>query len=326
MVTIKDVAYDAGVSTATVSRVLNNDTRVSKKTRQRVSQSIEQLEYRLYPAARNLKSGKSNTVGVLTPETTNYFFMFLFECFEQILHNAGYSVILCSSNNSIEREKEKLTFLANQFVDGIIAIPVGPDCKHFQDVQKHTPLVFVDRTFSEMHVDSVLVDNMQGAYNAVKLLIRDGYKNIAFVGGDAGSMTSRERYEGYKKALQESNIFVDKELAAFHGLSLEGGYSAMNVLLKNATKIDAYFSVNLMVTLGASKRMLEESEDIQKKLVCAAFDDVYYSSLISWCKYFVSQPLAEMGEIAARRILKRIQFPEQCEFEEVRLPTKLIKN
>ena len=168
MITIKDVAQDAGVSTATVSRVLNKDLKVSDEKRRAVTTSIARLKYRLYPAARSLKMGKSKTVGVIAPELSNYFFMFLCECFERVLHQAGYSMILCCSNNSVEVEKKRLDYLASQFVDGIIAIPVSPVYRHFKRVQEDIPLVLVDRNFDAFNADCVLVDNTGGSYKAVE--------------------------------------------------------------------------------------------------------------------------------------------------------------
>jgi len=324
VVTIKDVAQDAGVSTATVSRVLNKDTNVSEAKRRAVHTSITRLKYRLYPAARSLKMRKSKTIGVIAPELSNYFFMFLCECFEKVLRQAGYSMILCCSDGSVEVEKKRLDYLADQFVEGIIAIPVSPAYRHFKRITQDIPLVLVDRNFNALGADCVLVDNEGGTCKAVNALIGDGFKRIAFLGGDDDSMTSRERFAGYQNALNKAHIDFDRHLAVFSGLNLESGYNAMNEMLERKNLPDAYFCVNLMVTLGAAKRVMEESEAVQKKIVFAAFDDVYYSSLISWCRYFVAQPLQEIGTKAAQLMLERIDNPER-EYCEIRLPTTLIR-
>ena len=325
MVTIKDVAHDAGVSTATVSRVLNENVKVSVQTRRAVNTSIARLKYRLYPAARNLKIGKSKTVGVIAPQLSNYFFMFLFEYFEKILHAAGYSMILCCSDDSVEGEKDRLEYLVSQFVDGIVAIPVSAEYRHFKRVQTDIPLVLVDRSFSALPADCVLVDNAGGSRKAVEALIRDGFVRIGFVGGDKASMTGRERFEGYEQALADAHISVDRALVGETGMNMESGYTAMDTFLRKKQPPDAYFCVNLMATLGASKRVMEEPQNVQKRIVFAAFDDVYYSSLMTWCRYFVSQPLQDIGTQAARLILERIENPKMKEYKEIRLPTTLIK-
>ena len=324
MVTIKDVAQDAGVSTATVSRVLNKDTNVSDEKRKAVHTSIARLKYRLYPAARSLKMGKSKTIGVIAPELSNYFFMFLCECLEKVLRQAGYSMILCCSNDSVEVEKKRLDYLAGQFVDGIIAIPVSPVYGHFKRVHKDIPLVLVDRNFNGLPTDCVLVDNSGGSREAVCALITDGFKRIGFIGGHEESMTSRERFDGYSRALREAGFEVDDTIVVQTGMNLEGGYKAMDAMLSRSEPPDAYFCVNLMVTLGAAKRVMEESEEVQKKIVFAAFDDVYYSSLISWCRYFVAQPMHDIGTKAAELMLERISNPER-DYREIRLPTTLIR-
>ncbi len=333
MPTIKDVATDAGVSTATVSRVLNGDEKVLESTRNSVMKSVEKLGYRVYPAARSLKKRKSNIIGVLIPELSNYFFMQLFEYFEHSLRQNGYSMILCTSNNSIEEEAEMLNYLQGQFVEGIIVIPASFEYKHYERVLKQTPIVFVDRSFSGINADSVLVDNIGGSYEVVSTLIKDGYKSIAFVGGDKNSMTSRERFAGYEKALKDANITIEPDYVLMEGSSIEAGYVAMDKILRQSLnnnsavvqKPDAFFCMNLMSLHGATKRILEESYEVQQSITGAAFDEIFYANLFSWCKYFVSQPIKAMGEEAVRLIIERIENASFSEFKEIRLPTEVVK-
>ncbi len=336
MVTIKDVAVDAGVSTATVSRVLNGDKKVLDVTKDAVTKSVEKLGYRVYPAARNLKKGKSHAIGVIVPELSNYFFMQLFEYFEQTLRENGYSMILCTSNDSVEEEMEMLNYLQSQFVEGIIAIPVSLEYDHFEKMAKHIPFVFVDRSFPSIKADSVLVNNLGGAFDAVTALIDDGFKNIAFIGGDENAMTSNERYTGYRAAMEKAHLTINEDNVLMTGTSMEDGYEAMDRILKRrllsrtldrfATyeSPDAFFCVNLMVLHGATKRVMEESHAVQKSIVGAAFDEIFYANLFSWCKYFVSQPVREMGESAVRLMLERIDNEKKSDYKEVRLETKLL--
>ncbi len=337
MVTIKDVANDAGVSTATVSRVLNRDVRVLDSTRNIVHKSIDKLGYRVYPAARNLKKGKSQSIGVIVPELSNYFFMQLFEYFEHVLRENDYSMILCTSNESVEEEKEMLNYLQSQFVEGIIAIPVSLERKHFEEMTKGIPFVFVDRSFSGIEADSVLVNNTGGAFNAISALINDGFKNIAFIGGDVKAMTTNERYTGYVQAMEDASLCINEDNVLMTGTSMEAGYEAMDRILKRPSlsarldgfsvyKLpDAFFCVNLMVLHGATKRVMEESQQVQRSIVGAAFDEIFYANLFSWCKYFVSQPIKDMGEAAVHLILERIRTENKADFKEVRLETKLLR-
>ncbi len=337
MATIKDVAHDAGVSTATVSRVLNGDKKVLESTRELVTKSVEKLGYRIYPAARNLKKGRSQAIGVIVPELSNYFFMQLFEYFEQKLRLKGYSMILCTSNGSIEEEVEVLNYLQAQFVEGILVIPVSMERHHFEAALKTTPIVFVDRSFSGISADSVLVNNTDGTYDVISSLIQDGYRDIAFIGGDENAMTSRERYLGYEKALLDANIPIDSGIVMRLGSSMEAGYAAMDKLLrrmlkeKSANSCDngfrqhAFFCANLMTLHGATKRVMEEDLEVQKSITGAAFDEIFYANLFFWCKYFVSQPISEMGEVAVNLLLERIENDDQDDYKEVRLKTKVLK-
>ncbi len=335
MVTIKDVAQDAGVSTATVSRVLNDDEKVLDSTRELVNASVEKLGYRVYPAARNLKKRKSHSIGVIVPELSNYFFMQLLEYFELTLRENGYSMVLCSSNDSVEEEIKMLNYLQGQFVEGIIVIPVSLERKHFDNVVTSIPFVFVDRSFHNIHADSVLVDNIDGTFDVIDALLFDGYKNIAFLGGDKNAMTSSERFQGYKKALNKAKIAINDDNVLMTGTSMESGYEAMDRILKrsqfnNNTKLggyerpDAFFCVNLMVLHGATKRVMEESQKVQRSIVGAAFDEIFYSNLFSWCKYFVSQPIQDMAVKTVSLLLERIQNTSNSDFEEIRFKTKLL--
>lgn len=325
MVTIKDVAADARVSTASVSRVINNDSRVAPATRERVLASIAKLQYRINPTARSLKLGESRMVGVIAPELSNIFFMTLFEQIERTLRKAGYTMILCSSNNSVAGEIEMLGYLADRLIDGLIVIPLGVEGKHFKTMEeKNIPLVFVDRRIEGIRADSVLADNASGTYEAVSALIRDGFTRVGFVGGDLNQMTSRERYEGYRSALKDRGIPLEKNFISHTGLELEDGYQGMKTLLRKDNPPDAYFFVNLTTCLGAAQSIMEEPHEIQERLVCASFDHVFYSGLLRCCRYFVAQPIEEMGVHAVRMILNRIRNTTEDSFDSVRLQTKLI--
>ncbi len=324
MITIKDVASDAGVSTATVSRVLNKDLRVSGATREKVVTSITKLRYRMHPAARTLKVGESKLIGVIAPELSNIFFMALFEYVERTLRKDGYTTVLCSSNNSVAGEIEQISYLSDRLVDGLIVIPVGSEGQHFTAVrEKGIPLVFVDRSFTDVQADSVLVDNEFGAYQAVNALVRDGFTRIGFVGGDMGQMTSRERYKGYQSALRDAGLPLEEEFVSLSGMAIEGGYYGMQNLLDKKGHPDAFFFVNLMTCLGAVQLITEKPRRIQEKLVCASFDNVFYSSLLLCCRYLVDQPVEEMGTLAATMILERIRKADR-DIRSVRLKTKLI--
>lgn len=327
MATIKDVALDAGVSTATVSRVLNKDYRVSDAMRRRVFSSIKKLDYRVHPVAQTLRLGKSKTIGVIIPDMTNFFFMNLFEYMEEVLRKSGYTAVLCSSRNSIEGEIEQLGYLMEKQVDGLVVVPIGTDGLHLSTViEQGTPVVCVDRTLTDLHADSVMVDNEEGVYKAVMALINDGYRRIGFIGGDIEQMTCYERYLGYCRALRDAGIPHDEELVSFSGVAMHDGYYGMKEMLGKPNPPGAVFFVNLMICLGATQYIMEMPKETQENLVCASFDDVFFSSLLHRCRYFVSQPVEEIGELAAHLVLQRLNREEVAEATKtIRLNTELIQ-
>lgn len=327
MATIKDVALDAGVSTATVSRVLNKDYRVSDAMRRRVFSSIKKLDYRVHPVAQTLRLGRSRTIGVIIPDMSNFFFMNLFEYLEETLRKSGYTAVLCSSRNSIEGEIEQLSYLVEKQVDALVVVPIGTDGAHLSAViEQGTPVVCVDRTFTDLPADSVMVDNEEGGYKAVKALIDDGYRRIGFVGGDLEQMTCYERYLGYCRALQEANIPLEDEFVSFSGMAMHDGYYSMKEMLEKPDHPEAYFFVNLMICLGATQHIVEKPKEVQDRVVCASFDDAFFSSLLHRCRYFVSQPVEEIGILAAHLVLQRLNRKDGEETTKtIRLNTELIQ-
>jgi len=325
--TIKDVALDAGVSTATVSRVLNKDFRVSEAKRRRVYSSIEKLDYRIHPFARTLRLGQSKTVGVIIPDMSNFFFMNLFEYMEEIFRKNGYTAVLCSSRNSVEGEVEQLSYLMEKQVEGLVVVPMGTDGTHFSPIMEQgLPIVCVDRTFIDLPADSIMVDNEEGGYKAVRALIDDGYRRIGFVGGDMTQMTCYERYLGYCRALQEAGIPLEEEFVSMSGMAMHGGYYSMKEMLSKENPPDAFFFVNLMICLGATQLIMEQPKEVQDRLVCASFDDAFFSSLLHRCRYFVSQPVEEIGVLAANTVLNRLNRKEAAgAAKTIRLNTELIQ-
>ncbi len=327
MFTIKDVASDAGVSTATVSRVLNKEENVSEVTCRKVNASITKLGYRLHSAASTLKSGKSRIIGVIVPELSNIFWMTLFEYIEDILQKAGYIMVLGSSGNSVAGEIRQLDSLQDRMVDGIIVIPCSQEGTHFKKIlDKGLPLVFLDRWIPEIHADSVLVDNEGGTYDVIRALISDGFQKIGFVGGDMSHVIFRERFSGYKHALMDAGIPFNEKYTYLSGIVLETGYFGMKRLLEKKDHPDAFFYVNLMTSLGAAQYLIKEAPEIQKKIVCAGFDNVYFSSLLC-CRYLVAQPEKEMGKLVAQMILDKVRHTDSCTEENrvIRLKTELIR-
>jgi LacI family transcriptional regulator len=306
--TIKDVAKLAGVSIATVSRVLNKLGVVNLETEQRVHSAMIALHYQRNAVARSLKMRRTKSIGIIAPELSNTFFSEIVEQLEILLAPMGYAFLFCSSQNSIEEEKRKLSLLLERNVDALVVIPVSDVGTHFTGPAfDATPMVMVDRQISSLECDVVLVDNRRGAYDVTCALIREGFSEIGFLGGDKHVHTSVERLNGYLDAMKEFGLSVDPEFVLLGGMTQQAGYVLMGEAIHKEHCPKAFFIVNDMVHIGASSFLLSKcSKEIQDAMAFSAFDYLYYAPLLKFCHYAVAQPLEKIGEATARLLVQRI--------------------
>jgi LacI family transcriptional regulator len=325
--TIRDVAEAAGVSTATVSRVVNGDRRVHAETAEKVRRAIDDLGYNMNQVARSLKTRATRTVGVVAPSLESGFFTLLTDSLDRELSAHGYSLLFCSSRESAAEEAKRLRLFAERLVDGIIMVPALESGRHVLEARdRGIPIVLVDRLAGDLSLDAVLVDNEGGAYEATMALVKDGYERIGFIGGSVAVTTSRERYEGYRRAMAEASLAVEPRFERFGSLHIDSGYRAMADLLSQPDAPDAYFIVNADNHVGATNYLMTEGAAFRDKVVFAAFDEMPYAPLLQFCRYSVSQPMAEMGVQAARMVLDRIEGRREGEPEVLRLKTTLIRH
>jgi LacI family transcriptional regulator len=317
--TVRDVAALAGVSTATVSRCFDPafSHLVTAETRQRVLSAAEQLQYTINHVARSLKTKSTKTVAVIAPELSNDFFMELTEAMDQILEQAGYTLLVASSSNSVAEEQKRLSLFAERLVDGIILIPSGARGDHLQQLSRQgMPLVLVDRLVEGCSLDAVLSENEAGSAALTRALIQDGYTRIAFVGGDISISTARERLAGYGRAMAEAGLSAEGDLIRLGGMGVSDGYNRMDELLQSRNPPEALVAVNLLVHLGMQRRLLEaiKKDHPLPAFAIAAFDETAYSAFLPFCKYIAAQDIAGLGRLAAERILFKID-------ESKRLPS-----
>lgn len=328
--TVKDVARHAGVSTATVSRVLNADGKVTDATRERVLASVKALGYKINSVARSLKTRHTRTIGILAPDLAGDFFMYIAESLDRELSAHGYSLVVCSTWNSVEEESRRLHHLVERLVDGIVVIPVSDRGQHFSYLrERNIPVVFLDRTVSDFSADAVLVDNEEAAYGATKALIGEGHRRIGFLGGTSDISTSRERLEGYSRALAEAGIMQEGEFVRLGRPTLPFGYRSMEEMMKRDDSPDAWFIVNAFMHMGATNYLLTQGGERAKRIVFASFDEMPSAPLMRFCRYSVQQPIAELGRSAARLIIHRITEGLSAQKpgpETVRLRTRLIRH
>src|SRR5690606_27191494 len=232
--TIHDIAKKLNITASTVSRALKNHPRISEETKKAVLKVAEKLNYQPNHIAAALRNGRSKIIGIIVPTADRSFFSSVVRGIEEIANSAQYNVMICQSYDNYEKEVATVEALLNARVDGIIAsfAKGTEDFEHFLKVKnKGIPLIMFDRSNEELEVSSVIIDDYQGAYNAVKHLINQGYKRIAHFTGFKKISIYRERYRGYREALQDHGIPVDESLVIESNLQLDDGRESMSKLL-----------------------------------------------------------------------------------------------
>jgi LacI family transcriptional regulator len=322
-ITIREVARFAGVSIATVSRVLNEPSTVTDKTRESVCAAMLQLGYTRNEVARSLKVRHTKTIGIIAPELSNTFFMEVLESMEKVLSPRGYTLVICSSNNSIEQEKKKVQVMMERTVDALVIIPVSDISTHFEGkMLASIPVVLLDRQLPSLHTDTVLTDNLFGVRQAIQCLVQEGFTRIGFIGGNLHIPTAKERYLGYLHAMEEANIAVERSFVFLQGaMDQKSGHFFMEQIFRQEDPPNCFFIANDLLHLGATTYLMEHYEQANHpRIVFASFDYLSYSPLLQFCHYAVFQPLEEIGKSVAALLLRRLDddwedFPRQILFK-----------
>lgn len=311
MTTIKDVAARAGVSSATVSHVINNTRYVSDAVRQRVQKAMDDMEYRPNVLARSLRKGKTKTLGLILPDSSNPFYAELGHALENSAFLNKYNIILCNSDSSIDREHLYFDLLLDKQVDGII---LDTEEKYPQDIKKRLPaeypIVLVDRDFSENIFDTVLTDNTLGGYLATRYLIELGHRRIACVTGTMNLLGAVDRLQGYKKALAEFGISESPDLIYHGDFTAGSGHKAAHRLLKLPELPTAVFVGNDMMAIGFSRSSIEMRFKVPEDISIVGFDNLELSMYMHPTITSFAQPKEEIGEKAIQLLLDRIENPK----------------
>lgn len=306
--TIKDVAEKAGVSYATVSRALNDHEEVNEDTKKRILKLAKEMGYQPNAIAQGLVKRKTETIGLMIPDITNPFFPEVARGVEEAANEAGYTVFLLNSNWDQERELNNLDVLLQKQIDGLIISPSSENRKYLKNiVEKDLKIIFIGRTIRYQGSTSIIIDNVHGAWMAVQHLIDDGHKKIAFLGGDEELSISQERLKGYKNALKDYDIQVDKELIRTGNLKRKSGYLMMQELIKEERDFTAVFAENDLLALGAIQAIEESGRSIPSDISVMGFDDIDFASLPEIQLSTVSQPKYEMGKMVFETLLGQIK-------------------
>jgi LacI family transcriptional regulator len=320
MTTIKDIARKAGVSGATVSRVINNMANVKPETRSRVLKAIEELNYYPNSLARGMRSKKTNSIGLLVADITNPFYA---ETAKTIIEAAGrfnYSIILCNTNNDLLEQQKYIDVLLQRKVDGFIFASV-----HYKDpsltpvAASQIPYILYNRRMADSDgINYVVLDNELGALIAVEHLYGLGHRRIAFIRGPNTFSTGRERLNGYIQALDKFKIPYDGSIVVQGKYSEKQSYNAVKKLLSAEKRPDAIFASNDLMALSAMEAIMSSGLKIPDDIAVVGFDDIEIASHSAIQLTTVSQNRKMMAEIAIDSLRKMIQK------EARHLPTQVI--
>jgi LacI family transcriptional regulator, galactose operon repressor len=327
MATVHDVARRAGVSTSTVSHVVNRTRFVSDELRERVLAAMRELDYTPNAAARTLTLKRSHTIGLIVSDIRNPFFASVARGVEDVAQEQGYTVVLCNSDENADRETACLTALETRAVDGVLLASAGVADEHLSRlVRAGFPIVLVDRDLPELGAPAILLDNEGAAFGAVKHLTAGGHRRIAMLSGRPSISTTTERIAGYRRALLEAGLELDERLLVSGASTSEGGALAASAVLDVDPPPTAIFSGNNLMSIGALQAIANRGLLVPDDVALVGFDDFPYP----WSDAFrphlttVAQPTYELGRRAAEILVQQLRASNSNTVERVILEGKLV--
>lgn len=324
MVTIEEVAKEAGVSVATVSRVLNNKGPVSINARIKVENAIKKLKYEPNMLGRNLRKSESRMILALLPSISNPFYASIIQGIEDIAVENNYGVLLCETSSKSEREMLYFNLLKQKLADGVISLDPTIDKNNLKQIGMNYPFIQCCEYDEEIHIPYVTIDNKLAAYKAVKHLISIGHRKIALINSDEKFLYARLRKEGYIKALQENDIEIDEKLMINCNLDFESGKKAMKQLLKsNEGRPTAVFAVADILAIGVIKAIKEANCSVPEDIAVVGFDNIPMATMIDPALTTIAQPMYQIGCEACKMLLGKINNKDE-EIENCILDFELI--
>jgi DNA-binding LacI/PurR family transcriptional regulator len=326
MVTRNDVARLAGVSPATVSYVLNNGPRpVAVDTREKVLQVIRELNYHPSAVARNLRMQRTSTLGLILPDTQNPFYSEVTRGIESFAFEKDYTVILCPSGYSLERELQYIDTLYMQRVAGVIIIPATASMEPYDKLNNSgVPTVVVDRYVEGHKVIAVTVDNFRGGYLATEHLIKLGHRRIGAIVRPIELSHSQKRVQGYIAALNDYQIPIDERLIAPGGYEMENGRRAFKQLIQADPPPTAIFAYNDIMAIGALRGAIQYGLSVPRDFSIVGFDDIPFADFTNPSLTTVSQAKFNMGRRGAELLLRMINGETISTEAEPLLDVKLV--
>jgi len=324
-ISLKDLAQKLGVSISTVSRALKDSPEIGVQTRERIKQMAKELNYRPNPFAISLLKNQPRIIGIIVPDLVTHFYSSIINGISRIARENGYSVVITSSYEQYELEKQCVEDLINIRVEGIIACisQETTDYTHFSRLlEKNVPLVFFDRVCLRDQCSCVVVDNDVSGRLATEHLLKSGSKRIGFIGGANHLEIVKQRKHGYLEALRNNGIPIEKELVECRTLNYEDGRAATRKLLSLSERPDAILAMNDSLAFAAMKEIRNHGLHIPQDVALVGYTDEMHSNYVEPALTAVTHQTDRMGTEACRLLLNHIQrlLPPK----EVVVPTRLV--
>jgi LacI family transcriptional regulator len=328
--TINDVARLAGVSTVTVSRVLNQERNVNALTRARVEQAIAELGYVPNVLARSLRSKRTHALALVMPDITNVFWTTVARGVEDAAQGLGYSVLFCNTDENLAKQQLYMQVFASRRVDGVIIAPCDDDAVHLDELRRRSiPTVVIDRRIRGWEVDTICGDSVAGARALIRHLLAVGHRRIAVISGPVQASTAEDRLAGYRLALEEAGLPFDPCLVKRGAFRAPAGEQATYELLDEsrncpAATPTAIFAANNAIALGVLDALGKRGLSVPQDMALVSFDDLPEAARLFPFLTVVVQPAYEMGVQAAQLLLSRLDGSAPPPPRRVVLPTRLV--
>ncbi len=321
---ILEVAKLAGVSPATVSRVLHNYPHIRAELRAKVLNAIAQLGYEPNRVAQRLRATHSHLIGMIVTDITNPFFNTIMASIENVFFNKGFSLLMSNTASDPEKELAYLSMMENEGVAGLVIATTSENVDAVATLaDKGLPIVIIDRRMTKGRVDMVLSDNVAGACSGVEHLIKLGHKRIGHIGGPLRLTSGRERYQGYQQAMREAALPIEEGWVRFGNHKHQSGYEQTLELLKSNPALTALFIENNMMTLGALNAIHDLNLRIPDDIAIVGFDDMPWAVSLNPPLTTVAQATYDIGTQVATRLLERIEQPDLPPRTDI-VPTTLV--
>lgn len=313
--TIKEIANRSGVSISTVSRVINNNGSVDKNLKERVQRVLEETNFRPNISARTLKSNRTNSIGLIISDISDHYYSRMTKCLTDLLAEHGYSLLICCTNGSSERECDFFEFLADKNVDGMILNSCGENDSEVLKIAQRIPTVLVNRQLKEnknpaIAIDYVGSDDISGMFDLTMHLIKLGHDSIGLINGNPKLSTAMDRMEGFRKAISMAPTEI-KKIVHQGSFSHETGYEGMKSMLSNSQKPSAIIASNDSIALGVMQYVKDAGIKIPDDISFVTYGDIENSSLFFVKPTCMTSDPTIVGRYALNCILDRLANPKK---------------